>query len=97
MAKMKYEGIIDLYITKAKDERTAVAKQDFKDARCITIDTDNAANHQSKSKPELLQQGKNIGYIFSTTVCKLVRKFTHNNQQVRFKHKPTVARFHKKE
>ena len=33
----------------------------------------------------------------ATTLRKLVRKFTHNNQQVRFMHKPTVARFQKKE
>ena len=33
----------------------------------------------------------------AATVRKLVQKFKHNNQQVRFAHKPTVARFHKKE
>ena len=76
---MKDEGIIDQYITKAEDERTAIAKQDFKDARRITINTDHAANHQAKEKPELLQQGKNIGYALTTTVRKLVRKFTHKN------------------
>ena len=94
---MKDEGIIDLYITKDEDERTAIAKQDFNDTRRITIDAAHAANHQAKVEPHLLQQGKNIGYVFSTTVRKLVRKFTNNNQKVRFRHKPTVARFHKKE
>ena len=97
IAKMKDEGIINLYITKAKYEPTSIEKQDFKDARRITIDAAHTSNHQAKSKPELLQQGKNIGYAFATTVRKLVPKFTHNNQQVRFKHKPTVARSHKKE
>ena len=48
-------------------------------------------------RTELLQQGKNIGYALATTVRKLVRKFTHKNQQVRFAQKPTVARFHKQE
>ena len=94
---MKNEGIIDLYITKAEDERTAIAKQDLKDARRITIDTSHAANHQAKAKPQLLHQGKNIGYFLATTVRKLVHKFTNNNQQVRFRHKPTVTRFHNKE
>ena len=94
---MKDEGIIDLYITKAEDERTAIVKQDHRDARRITIDTAHAAYHRSRSKPQLLQQGKNIGYVLATTVQKLVRKFTNNNQQVRFRHKPTVARFHKTE
>ena len=28
---------------------------------------------------------------------KLVHKFTKNNQQVKFRHKPTVARFHNEE
>ena len=56
-----------------------------------------ASNHQVKSKLQLLQQGKNIVYVLATTVRKLVRKFTNNNQQVRFRHKPTVARFHKME
>ena len=51
MNKMKDEGIIDLYITKAEDERTAIAKQDLKDARRITIDAAHTANHQAKSKP----------------------------------------------
>ena len=76
---MNDEGIINLYITKAEDERTDIAKQDSKNASCITIDAAHAANHQAKLKPELVQQGKKICYAFSTTVCKLVRKFTHNN------------------
>ena len=97
MAKMKDEGIIDLYITKAEDERTAIAKQDLTDARRITIEAAHAANHQDKAKPQLLKQGNNIGYVLATTVRKLVRKFTNNNQQVRFRHKPTMARFHKME
>ena len=99
MAKMKYEGIIDLYITKSEDERTAIEKQDFKDARRITIDAADASHHQSKAnaKPELIQQGKNIGYVLATTVRKLLRKFTQNNQKIRFNHRPTVAHFHNME
>ena len=92
---MKDEGIINLYITKDEDECTAIAKQDFKDARRVTIDAAHAENCQSKDKPELPQQGKNIGYALAATVRKLVHKFTHNNQQVISEHKPTVARFHK--
>ena len=97
MARMKDEGIINLYITKDKDEHNAIVKQDFKNTRRITIDSSHAANHQAKAKTELLQKGKNIGYALATTVRMLVRKFTHNNQQVRFAHKPTAARFNKKE
>ena len=84
MNNMKDEGIINLYITKAKDERTTIANQNLKDARRITIDTAHAASHQAKAKPQLLQQGKNIGYVLATTVRKLVHKFRNNNQQVRF-------------
>ena len=94
---MNDEGIIDLYITKAEDDRISIAKQDFKNTRRITINATHKANHQTKSKPELLQQGKNKGYSLATTVRKLIRKFKNNNQQVRFVHKPTVARFYKKE
>ena len=54
MHKMKDEGIIDLYITKAEDERTAIAKQDRKDARCITIDTAHAAYHQARAQEHRL-------------------------------------------
>ena len=97
MAKMKDEGIIDLYITKAEDERTAIEKKDFKDARRITIETAHTAKHQDKAKPQIIQQGKKIGYVLATTVWKLVHKFTNNNQQVRFRHKPTMARLHKME
>ena len=90
-------GIINLYITKAENESTDIAKQDFKNARRITIDTAYAVNHQTKSKPAVLKPGKNVGYALVTTVRRLVRKFTHNNQKVRFTHKPTVACFHNKE
>ena len=97
MLKMNDNGIIDLYITKAKDERTAIKKQSFKNARRVTIDAAHAATNQIKPKPALLQQGKNVGYALATTVCRLVHKFTHNNQQVISAHTPTVTRFHKKE
>ena len=97
MPKINDDGIIDQYIIKAEDELTSIAKQDFRNARRITINSAHSANHQTKPKPELIQQGKNVGYALDTTVRRLVQKFTRNNQQVRFAHKPTVARFHKKE
>ena len=74
-----------------------MAKQDFKDARRITIDTSHAAYHWYRAKPQLIQQGKNIGYVLATTVRKLFHNFTNNNQQVRFRRTPTVTRFHNKE
>ena len=52
---------------------------------------------KTKAKSELLHQGKNVGYALATTVHMLVGKSTRNNKQVRFAHKPSVARFHKKE
>ena len=79
MSKMNNDGIINLYITKAEDERTAITKQDFKNARRITIDTSHADNHQTKSKPALLQRGNNVGYALATIVRRLVRKCTRNN------------------
>ena len=48
---MKDERIIDSYITKAEDERTAMAKQDCKDVRRISIDTAHAAYHRARAKP----------------------------------------------
>ena len=83
---MRDEGIIDLYITKAEDERTVIAKQDRKDARRVAIDTAHAAYHRDRTKPQLLQQNNNIGYVLATTMRKLVHNFTNNNQQVRFRH-----------
>ena len=53
---MNDEGIINMYTTKAKDERTTIEKQYFKNARRITINAAHAADHQAKTKPELLQQ-----------------------------------------
>ena len=94
---MKYEGIIDLYITKAEYEHTEIEKQYHKDARRITIDTAHMAYHWTRAKPQLLHQYNNIGYVLATTVHKLVHNFINNNQQVRFRHKPTVTRFHNKE
>ena len=77
---MKDEGIIDSYITMAEDERTTMVKQEWKDARRITIYTAHAAYHRAKAKPQLIQQGNNIGYVLATTVRKLVQNFTNNNQ-----------------
>ena len=94
---MKDEGIIDAYITKAEDERTAISKQNCKDARRITIDTAHAAYHQARATPPLIQKGKNIGYVLATTVRKLVHNLKNKNQQVRFRTKPTVMRFHNEE
>ena len=74
-----------------------MAKQDCKDARRITIDTDQAAYLQARAKPQLIQQGKNKGYVLATTVRKLVHNLTNNNQQVRFRRTPTVTRFHNEE
>ena len=82
MSKMNDNGIIDLYITKAEHERTAIAKQDFNNARRITIDAAHAATSQIKPKPAILQQGKNVGYALVTTVRRMVQKLTGDNQQV---------------
>ena len=51
---MNRERIIAPYITKDEDERTDIAKQDFKNARCINIDASHTVNQQAKAKPELL-------------------------------------------
>ena len=50
MHKMKDEGIIGSYITKAEDERTAIAKQDWTDARRINIDTAHMDYHWATAK-----------------------------------------------
>ena len=94
---MNNNNIIDLYINKAEDERTVMKKNNFKNARRVTIDAANTATSKPKLKSDLLQQGKNVGYPLSTTVHRLVRKFKRNNQQVRFAIKPTVARLHKRD
>ena len=62
MSKMNENGIINLYINKAEDERTVMAKNNFKNARRFTIDVDHAATRKPKPKPDLLQQGNNFGY-----------------------------------
>ena len=48
MSKMNNHGIINLYINKAKDERTVMAKNNFNNARRITI----YASHTSTRKPK---------------------------------------------
>ena len=52
MSKMNNNGIIDLYINKAEDERTVMAKNDFCNSRCVTIDAAYAAT--IKPRPNLL-------------------------------------------
>ena len=97
ISKMNDNDIIDLYINKAKDERTVMGKNDLKNARRVTIDAAHAATGKPKPNNNLLQQGKNVGYAISTIVRRLLQNFKHNNQQVRFANKPTVARFHKRD
>ena len=97
MSNMNDNGIIDLHINKDKYERTAIAKKDLKNARRVTIVAAHAATNQIKPNPAILQQGKDMGCALATTVRRLVRKFTRDNQKVRFAHKPNVARFHNKE
>ena len=92
---MNDNNIIDLYINKAKDERTVMAKNNLKNARPVTIDTSHAATGKTNPKHDLLQQGNNVFYAPSTTVRKIVHRFKRNNQQVIFYSKPTVARFYK--
>ena len=94
MSKMNNNDIIKFYINKAKDERTVMAKNNFKDAMRVKIDAAHAATRKPKPKHDLLQQVKNIGYKISTTVHRLVQSFKHKNQQVRFGNNQTVARFH---
>ena len=97
MERMNDNEIIDLYINKVVDERTITAKNNFKNARHVAINTAHAATSKLKQKHELLQQGKNVGYALSTTVRRLVNKFKRNNQQVGFSSNTTVARFYKRD
>ena len=91
---MNNNNIIELYINKAEDERTVMKKNNFKNARRVTIDTAPAATGKPNLKHDLLQQGNHIGYALSTTVRRLVHRFKRNNQQVKFASKPIVARFY---
>ena len=45
-----------------------IAKQDFKNARRITIDAAHGSNNQIKYKPALLSQGKNVVYALATNI-----------------------------
>ena len=74
MSKMNNSDIIKFYINKAEDERTVMAKNNFKDAMRVKIDAAHAATRKPKPKHDILQQGKNVGYDISTTVRRLVRK-----------------------
>ena len=87
---MNDNNIIDLYINKAEDERTVMAKNNSKNARRVTIDAAHAATSKPNPKHDLLQKVKNSGYTILTTVRRLVQKLKRNNQQVRFSSKPTV-------
>ena len=55
VAKMN-DGINDLYINKAEDERTIMATRDYKDSRRVTIDAAHAATR--KPKPTILKKGR---------------------------------------
>ena len=79
---MNESNIIDLYINKAKDERTVMAKNNFKNVRRITINEAHTVTVKPKPMHDLQNQLKNVGYTISTTVHIFVHRFKHNNQQV---------------
>ena len=74
MSKMNDNYIINLYIKKAEDERTVMAKNNSMNVRRITIDAAHAYTSKPNPKHDLVQQGKNFGYALSTTVRRLVQK-----------------------
>jgi hypothetical protein len=90
-ARMSDDGIIDLYIDKAEDERTIMAKNDSKNVRRVTIDAAHAAT--TRTTTSLLQKGRNAGQTISTVMRRFVRSFNRNKQQVRFQKEASVASF----
>ena len=62
MVKMNDNAIVDLYINKVEDERTIMAKNNFKNVKRVTIDAAHADTSKPKPKHDLLQQVKNVGY-----------------------------------
>ena len=82
--RINNNGIIVIYINKAEDEHTVRAKNDFKNARRVTIGVAHAATIKHKPNHVLLKQLNNAGYAISKTMCRLVKKIKRNNQQVRF-------------
>ena len=75
MSKVNDDGIIYLYITTAEDERTAIAKQDSKNARRITINAAHTDNHQNQSQIRATTSRKECG------LC-LGHHSTHAGRQV---------------
>ena len=90
---MNENGILDMYVHKAEDECTIMAKNNSHDKSCVTIHAVNAKIN--KTEPTLLHQGKNAGYAFSTEVGRLTKKFIREGNQFRFTKKSTVATYNK--
>ena len=82
-------GIIDLYIDKAEDERTVLAKNDSENVRRVTINAAHAA--MTRTNPSIIQRGRNAGQSDSTAVRRFVRSFNSSKPQVRFQKVAQVA------
>ena len=89
-ARLDDDVIIDLYIDKAEDEQTALAKMENKDVCRVTLDTVHSA---TKKQVTVMQKGHNVGQALSTAVRRFVCSFKCNNQQVGFSRKTAVATF----
>ncbi len=64
--RMSNNGVIDLYLNKAEDKCTAMAKADKTNRRRVTIDTAHSATTQATAT--MWQQGKNAGQAMGGAV-----------------------------
>ena len=82
---MNDNGIIDMWISKAEDERTAMAKTSTR-----------SKNHSDKrhEKPSLLEKGFGLGRTVATAARRLFQQMKRGSTKtVRFESKPSVQTF----
>lgn len=95
LAGMSDAAIINTYICRAEDERTAMAKADTTNGKRVTIDA--AHIKARKGKPTWLQRGKNVGIALSAAARRLVRRATREENHVKFAARPTTVSFCKED
>ena len=85
ISEMNDNGIIDMWISKAEDERTSIAKM-----------IPRNKNHSDKAnvKPSFLERGLGIGQTVGTAARRLFQQVKKGStKRVRFSGKPSVQTF----
>ena len=88
---MQDTNLFDDQITFAKDETTAMAKNNTTNAKCVAINSAHEA--MEKQVASILQRSRNLGYVLSTAFKRAIQFIKAGDKRVRFVQKSTIATY----